>query len=443
MTVTPLTREQTDAVDAPTAPGTPGAPGVPPQGRAPQYPLGWLRGLAALCVVVFHSYQHHRDPQTWAWPWSGAAHQAMLGTDLFVDMFFVLSGLVLWLPVARACVDGAGGRPGRVLLMRRMARLLPLYYVIVLAVWATTTPSLPGHWQDLVMHLTFTQIYSDQYIFWTDGPAWSLAVEFHFYVLMALAVPLVNAAVRRVADRRARLAVVSVLPALCIAVGLGFLVWATVLTSHADDAWSVWFSAPSRAADFGLGMALAVLVAAGVRLGRVARSTLGVLGLAALGVLVMTRPFDDTPTSEWWHPLYSAAVALLLAGIVLHAGPWSRFFDWRPLAFVGTLGYGVYLVHEPVMRFLGHLGVLPDPRPGLFFLWTALLVAVPSLALAWLSSRTVEPAGLRLLATMDKQGRRRDYYEHLEQSSATPGAGEAVPGSGSGSSAVSPPFPRN
>ena len=84
MTVTPLTREQTDAVDAPTAPGTPGAPGVPPQGRAPQYPLGWLRGLAALCVVVFHSYQHHRDPQTWAWPWSGAAHQAMLGTDLFV-----------------------------------------------------------------------------------------------------------------------------------------------------------------------------------------------------------------------------------------------------------------------------------------------------------------------------------------------------------------------
>ena len=101
---------------------------------------------------------------------------------------------MLWLPVARACVDRAGGRPGRVLLMRRMARLLPLYYAIVLVVWTTTNPSLPGHWQDLLTHLTFTQIYSDQYIFWTDGPAWSLAVEFHFYVLMALAVPFVNAA---------------------------------------------------------------------------------------------------------------------------------------------------------------------------------------------------------------------------------------------------------
>ncbi len=77
------------------------------------------------------------------------------------------------------------------LLFRRMARLLPLYYVVVLVVWTTTNPSLPGHWQDLLLHLTFTHVYSDDYIFWTVGPAWSLGVEFHFYVLMALSVPLV------------------------------------------------------------------------------------------------------------------------------------------------------------------------------------------------------------------------------------------------------------
>ena len=72
---------------------------------------------------------------------------------------------------------------------------------MVLVVWALTNPSLPGHWQDLVLHLTFTHVYSDQYIFWTDGPAWSLAVEFHFYVLMALCMPLVHAAVRRTSTR--------------------------------------------------------------------------------------------------------------------------------------------------------------------------------------------------------------------------------------------------
>ncbi len=402
--VSTLNREQTDSVTAPTAPGT---------RRSPQYPLGWLRGLAALCVVVFHAYQNNRSGPDSTWPWSGTAHQAMLGTDLFVDMFFVLSGLVLWLPVAHSCGERTGGRPGRVLLLRRMARLYPLYATIVLVVWAVTNPSLPGHWQDLVMHLTFTQIYSDQYIFWTDGPAWSLAVEFHFYVLMALAVPVVNRAVRHQESRRARLAVAAALPALCAAIGVGYLTWATVLTTQDAESWSVWYSAPSRGVDFALGMGLAVLVAAGVRLGRGARLALDVAGLLALVALVLTRPIDVPALSEWWHPLYSAAVAVLLGGVVLHEGPWSRAFDWRPLAFVGTLGYGVYLIHEPVMRLLGSHEMLPEARPGAFFLVTAALVAVPSLALAWLSSRTLEPAGLRLLATMDRSGRPRDYYEHV------------------------------
>ncbi|WP_343904878.1 acyltransferase [Nocardioides aquiterrae] len=405
MTVIPLNREAEHAEQAEQV--------APPHSSTARYPLGWLRGLAALCVVFFHSYQHNRDPETWAWPFSGAAHQAMLGTDLFVDMFFVLSGLVLWLPAARSCVDGTTGRPGRVLLLRRMARLLPLYYAIVLVVWAATNPALPGHWQDLLLHLSFTQIYSDRYIFWTDGPAWSLAVEFHFYLLMALAVPLVNAAAARTPGRRGRIGVASALPALCAAIGAGYLLWATVLTEHDETAWSVWFAAPSRGVDFGLGMGLAVLIAAGVRLGPAARRMLGVAGLAGLGVLVMTRPFDVPAASEWWHPLYSLAVVTLLAGVVLHEGPWSRWFDWRPLAFVGTLGYGVYLIHEPVMRYAGHVGLLPDPRPGWFFVWTAVVVAVPSLALAWVSSRTLEPAGLRLLATMDRRGRPRDYYDHL------------------------------
>lgn len=409
-TTSTLTREQTDSVTAPAAPGS----------RSPQYPLGWLRGLAALCVVTFHAYQHNRTGPDSTWPWSGAAHQAMLGTDLFVDMFFVLSGLVLWLPVARSCADGTSGRTGRMLLLRRMARLYPLYAAIVLVVWAVTNPSLPGHWQDLVMHLTFTQIYSDQYIFWTDGPAWSLAVEFHFYVLMALAVPLVNRAVRHRESRRGRLLVATALPALCAAIGVGYLLWATVLTTQEPDNWSIWYSAPSRGVDFALGMGLAVLVAAGVRLGRGARSALGLGGLLGLAALVMARPVDVPTLSEWWHPLYAAAVAVLLAGVVLHEGPWSRAFDWRPLAFVGSLGYGVYLVHEPVMRLLGSHGLLPEARPGSFFLATAALVAVPSMALAWLSSRTLEPAGLRLLATMDRAGRPRDYYEHVVDAPGQP-----------------------
>jgi peptidoglycan/LPS O-acetylase OafA/YrhL len=394
-----------------------GAPATGPHDRSSArrvvFPLGWLRGIAALAVVIFHAYQHNRTGPQSAWPWSGAAHQAMLGTDLFVDMFFVLSGLVLWLPVVRSAIDGERGRPGRVLLYRRMARLVPLYATVVLVVWAVTNPVWPGHWEDLVLHLTFTHVYSDTYIFWTDGPAWSLAVEFHFYLLMALAVPVVNAAARRTTSRAGRIAVVAALPVLSAVVGLAYLLWATVLSPQAADDWSVWFSPLSRGADFGLGMGLAVLSAAGCRLSAPLRGVAAVVGTAALAALVMTRPV--TVTGEWWHPLYAVAITVALASVVLHDGPWPAWLDWKPLVWVGTLGYGVYLIHEPVMRFMDWLGLLPDARPGAWFLVSAALVIVPTLVVAWVSSRTVEAAGLRLLAMIDRDGKPRDYYAHLSQ----------------------------
>ncbi len=398
MSATDLTARRPDAVS--TRPGS-----------RPTYPLGWLRGLAALAVVFFHAYQHNRSGATGGWPWSGGAHRAMLGTELFVEMFFVLSGFVLWLPVARAALGHGPGRPGWVLLFRRMARLLPLYYVVVLVVWTTTNPSLPGHWQDLLMHLTFTHVYSDDYIFWTIGPAWSLGVEFHFYVLMALSVPLVAAGARRATGHRGRLAVASLLPGGLIIAGGGYLAWTTLVSQPPIDDWSTWFSPVSRAASFGLGTALAVAVAAGVRLGATVRGVLAVVGLAGLVALVATRPL--TIAGEWWHPAYALAITVAMAAIVLHDGPWPRALEWRPLAWVGGLGYGIYLIHEPVMRFLGSIGVLPEARPGAFFVLTAVLVTIPSIALAWVSSRTVEVGGLKMLSLIHRDGTPRDYYEHV------------------------------
>ncbi len=375
------------------------------------YPLTWLRGLAAVSVVTFHAYQHNRTGPEGTWPWSGGAHRAMFGTELFVEMFFVLSGFVLWLPLARTALAGQVGRPGWVLLFRRMARLAPLYYVVVLIVWAVTNPTLPGHWQDLVLHLTFTQIYSDQYIFWTNGPAWSLAVEFHFYVLMALSVPLVHMGVRRAHSRRARMAVVLALPGLLTITGLGYLAWETLLAEPSPENWSLLFSPLSRAADFGIGTGLAVLTAAGVRLGNRARLVSLVVGLSGLGVLVWKRPL--TVMGEWWHPAYALAIAVALFAIVLHDGPWPAWMEGRRLAWVGSLGYGIYLIHEPVMRLLGSSGLLPEPRSGAWFLITAVIVGVPSVLLAWLSANTVERAGLRVASTIDRMGRPKDYYAHM------------------------------
>lgn len=407
-TLDPTDRPTGRPADRPTDRSGTSAPG------RVQYPLGWLRALAALTVVVFHAYQHNRTPEGSTWPLDGTAHQLMLGADLFVDLFFVLSGLVLWLPVAGAVLEGRSGRPGRVLLLRRVARLVPLYATVVLVVWAVTNPTLPGHWQDLVLHLTFTQVYSDTYVFWTDGPAWSLAVEMHFYVVVALVAALLNAAVRHpgvARSRGARLALVTGPPLALVGAGLAYLVWMIHLHDTDPTDWSLLFSPVSRGADFGLGMLLAVLVAAGVRLPRAVRGVCAATGVGALVVLVLSRPHDLV--GQWWNPLYAAALVVALAAVVLHDGPWPAVFSWRPLVFLGSLGYGIYLLHEPVMRFLTYVGALPPRQPGLVFLATAVLVAVPTVALAWLSARTVEAGGLRLLAVLTHDGKGRDYYAHV------------------------------
>ena len=184
----------------------------------------------------------------------------MLGTELFVEMFFVLSGFVLWLPVAKAALDERTGRPGWVLLFRRMARLLPLYYAVVLVVWATTNPSLPGHWQDLLLHLTFTHVYSDDYIFWTDRPGLDAGRGVPLLrpdgALGAARPPAAYAApaAAPVGSRSSRCC----RPCWWSSVSR-YLAWNILVAQPAHEDWSVWFSPLSRAADFGIGTGLAVL----------------------------------------------------------------------------------------------------------------------------------------------------------------------------------------
>lgn len=373
-----------------------------------QYPLGWLRAFAALAVVTFHAYQYNR---TESWPLSGLVHRLLLGTDLFVDMFFVLSAFVLWLPVARSVLAGTTGRPGRVVLFRRLARLIPLYYSVVLIVWAISNPSLPGNWQDLLLHLSFTQVYSDQYIFWTNGPAWSLAVEFHYYLLIAAAIPVVHALTVRARSGAGRLAIAMTLPVLCAAAATAYLAWRIHVVQTPLEQWSAWFNPLAKGNDFALGMTLAVVVASGATLGDTARRVLGVLSVSALVALVLARPLDG-PVTNWWHPMFAVAITVGLASIVMNDGQ-PAWMSWRPLSWIGGLGYGIYLIHEPVQRLVGSMGLLPEPAPGLTFLVTAAIVAVPSTLLAWLSSRTVEEAGRRTLGLIDDDSRARDYYAHV------------------------------
>ena len=180
------------------------------------------RGVAALAVVVFHAYQFVRVDG--AYVYAGTPADALLHQlDGAVAVFLVLSGFLLWEPVARALVTGAPPGSARSFLTRRAIRVVPLYVIATMVVWAWRTPGGAEGWPELATHLTFTHVFVADHVFSVIGPAWSLAVEVHAYVLLAVLIA-VLARTGRAGTPRPTAALA--LPAVVVVVSVAWKAWA-------------------------------------------------------------------------------------------------------------------------------------------------------------------------------------------------------------------------
>jgi exopolysaccharide production protein ExoZ len=143
----------------------------------------WLRALAALAVILFHSLGQLQtrsgfDP---AWRHIGAAG---------VDLFFVLSGFIMWVTALNR--DEAV----RAFIVKRVIRIVPLYWLmtsLVLAI-ASADPRLMQHAELDDLHVVFSYLF----IAWPHPampdhlwplliPGWTLNYEMFFYTLVAIA----------------------------------------------------------------------------------------------------------------------------------------------------------------------------------------------------------------------------------------------------------------
>jgi peptidoglycan/LPS O-acetylase OafA/YrhL len=362
-----------------------------------------LRGIAAIAIVVFHAYQFSGGPNGYVWD-GRIGERIVLQLEAAVAWFFVLSAFLLYLPIARAALAGAAQRSPREFLARRAIRILPLYFVATLIVWAVRNPSLPGDWRDLLEHLTFTQIYDSRRIFYTIGPAWSLAVEVHFYVFVTL-ISAGLGGLARSAGRRVTTTVVLGLPIALIGASIAFRVLAVTTRGVPHDRWSVWFSFPARADAFGIGM-----LVAGVLALRDSHDLAfaGRVLLRAVAVVAIVVAFSFTIGSDswrlWFHTAYAASAALLISSSVF--GPagtlWERVLATRGLAYLGLLSYSIYLWHEPILVELSKWHWLfGDPRE---FVLNAVVLVALSVAVGFVSYWVLEyPTGhLRFL--LDDRG---------------------------------------
>lgn len=326
--------------------------------------LDGMRGIAVLAVLAFH----------FAWTFPGEdPTKAVTGLDKVavhlhnflwsgwtgVDLFFVLSGYLITRGLVAPSKKPLGARM-KSFWMRRVLRIFPLYYAVVivgsivgLAIGSGWIPG-PAYW--LYMQ-NYVLAFDDHVLRWT-AHFWSLAIEEQFYFIWPI--------VALVVARRKLIPTIAILT--LGVVGLrGFLTFkgADLFPNvwHADHevAKFVYRATFTRADGLLLGAFVAVtqreathpVSAAWRRL----RFPLFVATAAALlGLYVLAGGLNDydrrmIAVGYVMLAMFFASGVSMLSDHVVRPGV-ERFLGWRPLVACGKVSYGMYIFHWPLVVWL-------------------------------------------------------------------------------------------
>jgi peptidoglycan/LPS O-acetylase OafA/YrhL len=340
--------------------------------------LTGLRGIAAWWVVFFHIGPAFE----WAIP-AGIATFWGWGF-LAVDLFFILSGFVMWLTYADRFQD-LGWRYSREFLARRLARIYPLHVAVMLFalwfvfLWWATGRGVPGQYPlaELPLHFLLIQNwgFTDR-LTWND-PAWSISTELAAYLLLAAVGPII-------ARWRPALGTLFLVMLGAIALFATALTWPGSLQFNTDiPHWGL-----SRCLiEFFSGILLCMIWQ---RRSATAGSSM-LWGSIALALLAIPCWLGTI----WWQtasvPLFCAALIMMLA-ITSNArrNPLSSGIA----VHLGDISYSVYLTHFLIWVYLKVLIIRTDYHAPLFYL---VLMPVLVYGASLMSYRYIELPGRRAL----------------------------------------------
>jgi peptidoglycan/LPS O-acetylase OafA/YrhL len=343
--------------------------------------LDGLRGVAAVVVLLHHAMYTNPD-----FPGAPGGGTAPIGSPMWwisytplklftagveaVVVFFVLSGLVVTLPVIRKRgFDWVAYFP------RRAVRLLVpvMASVLLAAVWVMAIPQVSTQPKGTWLSNSSTPDFGWEYIVraWDllggDGqinnPLWSLRWELVFslalpiFAVLALAVRkwwiggLLGACALTYLGVHAGSGELQYLPAFFV--GAVLAVRLDAVRNVADRINTHWYRHPLWA---GL--------------------TIGSLLLLIAPWLVGPNVGDITELD----PILKGMVPLAAAGLVVVVLGWKplrALFESRPVQFSGTISFSLYLVHVPILIFSTYLFAGQPWIAGILFgMALAVLVAV-------------------------------------------------------------------
>ena len=338
-------------------------------------PINGLRGIAIVGVVYFHvigGLWSTADLPPWLSPF-------VTNTWTGVNLFFILSGFVLFLPYA---ADNEALRPQseRLRFYRRRAwRLLPLFYVAVAVQWGVAAVCGTSGLDELVRVASFQLIVSPRDFFPSfNGPLWSIGAEVAFSVLFPM---LVLASLKLGIGR---------VTAVVLAVALGMRL---VAYMHAPSPEVVGFNTDMflcRIDEFVLGMLLARLYVER-RLPRAAGTCLlaaaGLIILAWIGFDLTARHVLPSLLRAGLNNMLDAGFCLVVVAALVPGSRVGAALSWRPLQVLGMMCYSLYIWHWPLLHW-----IMPNraAMPAGAFAAGVAMFLLATLAVAALSYRFIE-----------------------------------------------------
>lgn len=340
-----------------------------------------LRGIAILLVIVFHVAT--------LWRPSLPFLRSIAGNGAFgVQLFYIVSALTLFLSLDQR--TRAEKRPTLNFFIRRLFRIVPLYYLAIFA-YSLQMGTGPNYWAPngikwwhYALTLSFLNGWHPEAINAIVPLGWSIAIEMTFY-------PLIPFLYRTIKD--ASSAIFFILASLSLQVALA-QVYKPFLLQHVtgyvvQPYLYMWFFAQLPV--FGIGILLYQIIrnqpGRNYRLG----SALVILSVFLYIVFMQTTTYLNVMPP---HFLYGMAFVALLFGLYFNpayllVNPLTRWF--------GKISYSLYLVHFILIPYLNTLIPLGETvgKTTQFTIYFILLLALSS-GISYITYRLIELPGMEL-----------------------------------------------